>query len=247
MKAIVLGVCGLSLLSTACPPGEPKGDASSAKAESSAKPQKSSRPTTASSAASAAPTAAASAPPAASASAAAAPADGGEDFEAFLTGEPPAAANLKPGILTGVNWEYKLQAPEGWKSNMINGGEYLAFSADQSAVYMTRGIGGAKGSCDMVGKRSTAAPMKGKNVAPAGEPKVVAVGKNKFPALAGRCTAELDGEPGEIIWFDMDADSDHVLVMMSLKKSASPQVRDEARGLLRSMSHSKGKPGYKLP
>ena len=89
------------------------------------------------------------------------------------------------------------------------------------------------------------APALGKDLTAQGDPIAVEVGAAKYPARAGHATGNLFKEDGgDVFWLDIRFEEKgtwHVYCVMTVKKSAGEDVRDEARAIMRSIAPPAGR------
>lgn len=182
--------------------------------------------------------------------AAAAPSSAGESF---FGGDVPAGVKMKvtksfamdPGILY-------LQGVDGWTGGQLPGYDYLGVSKDQSAVVRVATATGVLSdfSCKNLATPAAMAPLKAKNLQDSGKPELRQVGKNKFVALEGACTAEGPKGPIEVHYLDiLRKNRDelwHYAVLAAFPANASPELRNEVKAWARSLEYNGGN-GYKMP
>lgn len=184
---------------------------------------------------------------------AAGPAPGAGSAESFFAGDVPAGVKMKatktfaiePGILF-------LQGVEGWSGGQLPGYDYMGMSKDQSAVVriVTSTAVVSELTCGSLSSAAGMAPLKAKNVKESAPAVMRQVGKNKFVAREGTCTAEGPKGPVEIHFIDIlrknREDLWHYAAMAAFPPDASPELKNEAMAWARSLDYQGGN-GYKMP
>ena len=173
--------------------------------------------------------------------------------ESFFAGDVPASVKMKaiktfaiePGILF-------LQGVEGWNGGQLPGYDYMGMSKDQSAVVriVTSTAVVSELNCGALSSAAAMAPLKAKNVKESVPPVMRQVGKNKFVAREGTCTADGQKGPIEIHFIDIlrknRDDLWHYAAMTAFPTDASPELKNEAMAWARSLDYQGGN-GYKMP
>lgn len=232
---LVLGVFSVAIIVAGC--GNTKENSSNPGASSAGKP-----PAVAPSASAATPPSPSAAAPAPAASA-----------ESFFAGDVPAGVKMKAtktfAIEAGILF---LQGVEGWNGGQLPGYDYMGMSKDQSAVVriVTSTAVVSELSCGSLSSAAAMAPLKAKNVKESVPPVMRQVGKNKFVAREGTCTADGQKGPIEIHFIDIlrknREDLWHYAAMAAFPTDASPELKNEAMAWARSLDYQGGN-GYKMP
>jgi hypothetical protein len=173
--------------------------------------------------------------------------------ESFFAGDVPASVKMKPiktfAIEPGILF---LQGVEGWSGGQLPGYDYMGMSKDQSAVVrvVTSTAVLAEMNCKDLASAAAMAPLKAKNVKESSPAVLRQVGKNKFVAREGVCTADGQRGPVEIHFIDiMRKNRDdfwHYAAMTAFPQDASPELKNEAMAWARSLDYQGGN-GYKVP
>lgn len=173
--------------------------------------------------------------------------------ESFFAGDVPAGVKMKaiktfaiePGILF-------LQGVEGWSGGQLPGYDYMGMSKDQSAVVriVTSTAVVTELTCNSLSSAAAMAPLKAKNVKESAPTVMRQVGKNKFVAREGTCTADGQKGPVEIHFIDILRKNReefwHYAAMAAFPADASPELKNEAMAWARSLDYQGGN-GYKMP
>ena len=175
------------------------------------------------------------------------------DGESFFAGDVPAGVKMKPNKTFAMDPGILfIQGVDGWTGGQLPGYDYLGVSKDQSAVVRVATATGvlAEMSCKNLATAAAMAPLKAKNLADSGPTALRQVGKNKFVAREGACTAEGPKGPIEIHYLDILRKNHdelwHYAVLAAFPASASPELRNEVKGWARSLEYTGGN-GFKLP
>ena len=180
---------------------------------------------------------------------AAAPAAG----DSFFAGDLPAGVKMKPNKTFAIDpGILNIQSVDGWNGGQLPGYDYLGVSKDSTGVVRVATATGATGdvSCKDLATPAAMAPLKAKNLQDKGPVVLRPVGKNKFLAREGVCTA--DGPKGaiEIHFLDISRTTSegnwHYAVLAAFPAGASPEVRNEVMAWGRNLEFT-GKNGFKTP
>ena len=173
--------------------------------------------------------------------------------ESFFAGDVPASVKMKPtktfAIEPGILF---LQGVEGWSGGQLPGYDYMGMSKDQSAVVrvVTSTAVVSEMNCKDLASAAAMAPLKAKNVQQSAPPELRQVGKNKFVAREGVCTADGQNGPVEIHFIDINRknrdDFWHYAAMAAFPKDAPQELKNEAMAWARSLQYEGGN-GYKMP
>lgn len=179
-----------------------------------------------------------------------APAAGGDSF---FAGDAPASVKLKatktfamdPGILM-------IQGVEGWAGGQLPGYEYMSMNKEgtlMARVATSTGVTGEMG-CKELGMPAAMAPLRAKNLKDNGPVVLRRVGKNKFVAREGACTADGPKGPVEIRFINILRKQNeglwHYAAFVGYPKDASPDMKNEAMAWARSLEYN-GVNGFTMP
>jgi hypothetical protein len=180
---------------------------------------------------------------------AAAPAAG----DSFFAGDLPAGVKLKPNKTFAIDpGILNIQSVDGWNGGQLPGYDYLGVSKDSSGVVRVASATGANGDvqCKDLATPAAMAPLKAKNLQEKSPVVLRPVGKNKFLAREGVCTADGAKGPLEIHFLDISRTTSegnwHYAVLAAFPANASPEVRNEVMAWGRNLEFT-GKNGFKAP
>lgn len=173
--------------------------------------------------------------------------------ESFFAGEVPASVKLKPTKTFAIGPGVLLIQPiEGWSGGKLPGYDYMAMSKDSQASFRVTASTGVTGemNCKEISTAAAMAPLRAKNLKDDGPVVKRQVGKNKFVAREGSCTADGPNGPLEIHFINiLRKDKDgfwHYAVLAGFPKGAPADLRNEAMAMARSIEYN-GENGFTLP
>jgi hypothetical protein len=180
-----------------------------------------------------------------------APAAAGGD--SFFAGDVPAAVKMKatktfamaPGVLM-------IQGIEGWAGGQLPGYDYMSMNKEGTLVARVATSPGVTGemNCKELGTPAAMAPLRAKNLKDSGPVVLRRVGKNKFVAREGACTADGPKGPIEIRFIDiLRKDNEgmwHYAALVGYPKDATPDMKNEAMAWARSLEYN-GQNGFTMP
>jgi hypothetical protein len=173
--------------------------------------------------------------------------------DSFFAGDLPAGVKLKPNKTFAIDpGILNIQSVDGWNGGQLPGYDYLGVSKDSSGVVRVASATGANGdvSCKDLATPAAMAPLKAKNLKETGPAVLRPVGKNKFLAREGVCTADGPKGPLEIHFLDISRTTSegnwHYAVLAAFPANASPEVRSEVMAWGRNLEFT-GKNGFKSP
>ncbi len=173
--------------------------------------------------------------------------------DSFFVGDVPASVKMKatktfamgPGMLliTGI---------EGWAGGQLPGYDYMSMNKEGTLVARVATSPGVTGemNCKELVTPAAMAPLRAKNLKEIAPPVLRRVGKNKFVAREGACSA--DGPKGavEIRFIDiLRKDPEgmwHYAALVGYPKDASPEMKNEAMAWARSLEYN-GVNGFTMP
>lgn len=171
----------------------------------------------------------------------------------FFAGEAPPGVKMKPtksfamdpGILM-------IQGVEGWTGGQLPGYEHMAMSKDTTAVARVTTSSGVTGemNCKDIAVAAAMAPLRAKNLKESAPAVLRQVGKNKFVAREGACTADGPKGPVEIHFLNIlrkDKGSFwHYAVLVGYPPTAPQELKNEAMAWARSLEYN-GQNGFTMP
>lgn len=173
--------------------------------------------------------------------------------DSFFAGDPPASVPMKAtktfAISSGV---LMIQGVEGWSGGQLPGHDYMGMNKDGSvsARIATSTAMVNELNCKELSMPAAMAPLRAKNLKDSGPVTMRRVGKNKFVAREGACTAEGPKGPVEIRFLDiLRKDNEglwHYAAIVGYPKDASPEMKNEAMAWARSLEYN-GQNGYTMP
>jgi hypothetical protein len=173
--------------------------------------------------------------------------------DSFFAGDLPAGVKMKPNKTFAIDpGILNIQSVDGWNGGQLPGYDYLGVSKDSSGVVRVATATGANGDvqCKDLATPAAMAPLKAKNLQDKGPVVLRPVGKNKFLAREGACTA--DGPKGllEIHFLDISRTTHegnwHYAVLAAFPANASPEVRNEVMAWGRNLEFT-GRNGFAAP
>lgn len=173
--------------------------------------------------------------------------------ESFFSGEVPAGVKLKPtktyAIGPGI---LMIQQVEGWNGGKLPGYDYMSTSKDTRATFRVTTSTGVTETmnCKEISTAAAMAPLRAKNLQDDGPVVKRQVGKNKFVAREGACTADGPAGPLEIHFINiLRKDREgfwHYAVLAGFPKDAPPELKNEAMAWARLIEYN-GENGFTLP
>lgn len=173
--------------------------------------------------------------------------------DSFFAGDVPATVKMKatktfamdPGMLM-------IQGVEGWAGGQLPGYEYMSMSKDTTAmarVATSPGVAGSMG-CKELETPAKMAPLRAKNLKEVVPAVLRKVGKNKFVAKEGMCTADGQKGPVDIHYLNIlrsdHGNMWHYAVLVAFPKDAPQDLKNEAMAWARSLEYNGGN-GYTMP
>lgn len=173
--------------------------------------------------------------------------------ESFFAGDVPAGVKMKPNKTFAIDpGVLNIQNVDGWNGGQLPGYDYLGVSKDGSGVTRVATATGETGdtTCKGLATAAAMAPLKAKNLQDKGPVVLRAVGKNKFLAREGVCTADGAKGPVEIHFIDIARTTHegtwHYAAMAAFPANVSPETRNEVMAWARSLEFT-GKNGFTAP